>query len=153
VAGVHRQVAERQRQVGLADAGRADQQAVGMLFDEPQGGEFADQLAVDAGLGVEVEVLQPPGGGEGGKPQPAGVAAGFGGVDLDGEQALQERGVAELLGVGMIEGGGQRLGGGVQAQVVQVASELLVGRAGRCRGGGGGWGRGGHWWPPLASSA
>src|SRR6266545_4730490 len=55
----------------LPTPGWADQQAVGVLVDEPQGGEFADQLAVDAGLGVEVEVLQPPGGGEGGKPQPA----------------------------------------------------------------------------------
>jgi hypothetical protein len=102
-----------------------------VLFDEPQGGEFLDQLAVDAGLGVEVEVLQPPGGGEGGKAQAALLAAGLGGVDLDRQQTLQECGVAELLGVGVVEGSGQRFGGGVQAQVVEVASELLVDRAGR----------------------
>jgi hypothetical protein len=129
----------------------ADQQAVGVLFDEPQGGEFLDQLAVDAGLGIEVEVFQPPGRGEGGEAQAAGVAAGLGGLDLDRQQALQERGVAELLGVGVVDGGGQRFGGGVQAQVVEVASELLVGRAGRRRGGRGG--RGGRRSPPRASSA
>jgi hypothetical protein len=35
VAGVDGQVAERERQVGLADAGWADQQHVGVLVDEP----------------------------------------------------------------------------------------------------------------------
>jgi hypothetical protein len=66
-------------------------------------------------LGVEVEVFQAPGGGEGGKAEPALLAAGLGGGDFDAEQVFQERGVAQLCLLGVVEGGGQRLGGGVQA--------------------------------------
>jgi hypothetical protein len=40
----------------LADAGRADQQHVGGVVEEPQGAQLGDQLAVDRGLGAEVEV-------------------------------------------------------------------------------------------------
>jgi hypothetical protein len=110
-------VAKGQGEVGLADPWWANQQHVGVFVDEPQGGQLLDQGTVDGGLGVEVEVLQPPGGGEGGKPQPALLAACLGGGDLDAEQVLQERGVAELVGWGVVQGGGQRFGGGLQTQV------------------------------------
>jgi hypothetical protein len=122
VAGIHGQVAKGEGQVGLADAGGADQQHVGVLVDEPQGGQLLDEGAVDGGLGVEVEVFQPPGGREGGKAEPALLAACLGGGDLDAEQVLQERGVAELGRTGVVQGGGQCFGGGLQAQVVQVAA-------------------------------
>jgi hypothetical protein len=104
-----------------------------------------DQGAVEGGLGVEVEVFQPPGGGEGGKAEPALLAACLGGGDLDAEQVFQERGVAQLCLLGVLEGGGECFGGGLQAQVVQVAAELLVGR------GRGGLGLG-HWWSPCSAS-
>jgi hypothetical protein len=43
---------------GLADAGRADEQDVGGVFEESERGKLADQFLVDARLCVEVEVVQ-----------------------------------------------------------------------------------------------
>ena len=56
VAGGDRGVAQADGEHGLADAGRADQQHVGGVVEEPQAGQLGDELAVDRGLGVEVEV-------------------------------------------------------------------------------------------------
>jgi len=42
----------------LANSGRADQQTVGFLLDEPQGREVLDQPAVQRRLRVEVELLE-----------------------------------------------------------------------------------------------
>jgi len=42
----------------LTDPGWADQQDVGAVVDEPQGGQLPDQGLIDAGLGGEVEVGQ-----------------------------------------------------------------------------------------------
>jgi hypothetical protein len=71
--------------MGLADAGRADQQHVGGVVEEPQGGQFGDELAVHRGLGVEVEVADLPGGGQAGEPGQAGLAPGVRGLDFQGE--------------------------------------------------------------------
>jgi hypothetical protein len=43
---------------------RSDQQHVGFLLDEPQGGEVLDQATVEVGLRGEVELLQSPAGGQ-----------------------------------------------------------------------------------------
>jgi hypothetical protein len=59
-----------------------------------------DQLAVDAGLRVVVEVLQGGWGRQAGEAQPAGQAAGFGGLDLGVQQPFQRRGQREVLGAG-----------------------------------------------------
>ena len=56
VAGGDGGVAQADGEHGLADAGRADQQDVGGVVEEPQGAQLGDELAVDRGLGVEVEV-------------------------------------------------------------------------------------------------
>ena len=58
VAGVDGGVAETDGEHRLADAGRADEQHVGGVFEEPQGAELVDERAVDRGLGVEVEVAR-----------------------------------------------------------------------------------------------
>ena len=63
-------------------------------------------MRVDAGGGVVVEVLQGGGGGQAGEPEPAGEPAGFGGVDLGGEQAFQGGGDGEAFGGGVVEDGG-----------------------------------------------
>ena len=63
VAGVDGGVAETDGEHGLADAGWTDEQHVRGVIQEPQGGELVDQRAVDGGLGVEVEVGEPPGRG------------------------------------------------------------------------------------------
>jgi hypothetical protein len=85
------------------DAGRPDEQHVGGVLEEPQRGELVDELAVDARLGVEVEVVEPPGGGQVGEAFQAGVTAGFGGGDLDIEEPFQERRVRQLVVVGVVE--------------------------------------------------
>jgi DNA replication protein DnaC len=54
----HRGVSQADREHGLADAGRADEQHVGGVFDEAQGGQLGDQFGVEAGLGGEVELLE-----------------------------------------------------------------------------------------------
>jgi hypothetical protein len=42
----------------LPDPGRADEQDVGGVVQEAEGGQIADELLVDAGLGGEVEVIE-----------------------------------------------------------------------------------------------
>ena len=64
VAGLDGLVAERHREMRLADSGWPDQQDVGLLLDEPQRRELIDHAAVEGGLGVVVELLQGLAGGE-----------------------------------------------------------------------------------------
>jgi hypothetical protein len=49
---------ECDREHRLANRWRPDQQEIGLLLDEPQGRELVDELAVDAGLGGEVELFE-----------------------------------------------------------------------------------------------
>jgi hypothetical protein len=92
------------------------------------GGELGDEVAVDAGGGVVVEVGEGGRGRQGGEPEPAGEAAGLGGVDLDRRGVVPGRGQGQALGVGGVQDGGQVLGGVVQLQDREVAAELLVQR-------------------------
>ena len=55
------------------------------------------------------------------------MAAGFGRGDFDVEEPLQEGGVAKLLFGGVVEFARQRLGGGGETEVGEVATELLIG--------------------------
>jgi hypothetical protein len=77
------------RQVCFACTRRSDQQDVGGRLQVAAGAQLVDQLAVDAGGGVDIEAVQGGGCGYAGEPQPPGQAARPGGVDLDGEQLLQ----------------------------------------------------------------
>jgi hypothetical protein len=47
-----------------------------------------------------------------------------------GKQVVQELGVAGLVALGGLEGGGELVGGGPEAEVVQVLAQLLVDRVG-----------------------
>jgi hypothetical protein len=119
-------VAEGDSEHGLAHAGWSDEQHVGGVIGVAARGEVADERRVDRGLGVEVEVLDPPRGWEVREPQPACVSSGFGGVDLDVEEPGQELGVAQLLFRRGVELAGQRFGRGGEFEVGEVGSELLV---------------------------
>ena len=68
---MHGPVPERDSEMCLADAGRADQQPVGFLLDEPQRREIFDEAAVEGGLGGEVELLEGFVGGEPRESHPA----------------------------------------------------------------------------------
>lgn len=72
VAGLGGAAGEGGSEHCLADSGRADEQDVGGVVEEPHGGQVADELLVDAGLRGEVEVRERPGIREAGEPQPAG---------------------------------------------------------------------------------
>jgi hypothetical protein len=126
VAGLDGAVAEDRGEHRLADAGRPDQQRVGLVVDEAQRREVLDEAAVQGRLGVEVELLERPARGQLGEAQPASEAALLDGVDLGGEQVVQELGVAGLVALGLLERGGELLGDRWEAQVGQMLSELLV---------------------------
>jgi hypothetical protein len=122
VAGVHGLQAERDREHRLADAGRADGENVGLLFDEPQRRELVDEATIDRRLRGEVELLQRLGRGEPGEPQPAGEAAFSGRVDLDVEQVVQELRVAGLGLLRRFERCRELLGRGGELEVGEVAA-------------------------------
>ena len=97
VAGVRGGAGQTDGEVGLADPGWPDQQHVGGGLQVAAGAELGDQVPVEAGGGVVVEVLQAGGGGQAGEPEPAGEPAGLGGVDLEGEQPFQRGGQRRVL--------------------------------------------------------
>ena len=78
VAGFGGLAGQADGEVGLADAGRPDQQDVGGGLQVAAGGQLVDELPVDGRGGVVVEVLQGGRGGQAGEPQPPGQAAGLG---------------------------------------------------------------------------
>ena len=119
-------MAQRDSEHGLADAWGSDEQDVGGVLCVAAAGEVADEGGVDAGLGAEVEVGEAPGGGEVREAHPSGEAAGLGGVDFCGEELCEELGVGLAFGCGLVQRGGQRLGGRGHLEVGQVGSELLV---------------------------
>ena len=141
VAGLGGFAGQADGEVGLAEAGRADQQDVGGGFEVAAGGQLGDEPGVDGGGGVVVEVLQGGRGGQGREAEPSGQAAGLVRGDLDREQPLERGGEGQVLGGCGVQDGGQRLGGVVQLQLGEVAAELLVeaGLRGRGRSAGPGW--------------
>src|SRR5581483_11364961 len=118
--------AERDGEHRLADAGRPDQQHVALVLDEAQGGELVDELAVESGLGVVVDLGQRLRAGEAGKAQPPLEPAALGRLDLDREQPFEETRVGGLALLGLLQCCGELLGGRLQAQVGEVRAQLLV---------------------------
>src|SRR5487761_669092 len=131
VSGVHSLVGQRYRDVRLADTGRSDEQDIAGLFDEAQRGQVLDQLAVDGGLSIEVEVVEGPGRRQAGEAESTLEPSLLGSLDLDSEELGEERGVRELGFLRVIECRGQRLRCGVEAQVGELSAQLLV-EAGVC---------------------
>jgi hypothetical protein len=72
VAGLGGPAGQPDGKVGLAGAGRADEQDVGGGVEVAAGGQLGDQRLVDGGLGVVVEVLEGGRGRQRGEPQPPG---------------------------------------------------------------------------------
>ena len=100
--------------------GGADQQAVGFLLDEPECREVLDEPAVEGGLRVEVELLERLVSGELREPHPPVESALLGGFDLDGQQVVQEPGVAGLLLLGGLQRRCQRVGCGGELEVGEM---------------------------------
>ena len=89
----------------LTDAGLAHEQDVGGVLEEPQGGQVADQRLVDAGLGGEVVVGDPPGLRQAGEPQPGAQATLLDRVDLDAQQPFQGADQGQALASGGVQHG------------------------------------------------
>jgi hypothetical protein len=104
-----------------------------VLFNEAQRRQVLNQTAVQLGLGIEVELLEPPLGRQAGKAATAGEPALLGGTNLGRQQLFQEDRVAQLLLARAVEVLGQRFGGGVQLEVGKVVAQLLVDSRGRHR--------------------
>ena len=121
VAGVHGALAERDREHCLADAGRADQQAVGFLLDEPEGGEVFDEPAVEGGLRGEVELLERLVGGElrENRIRPSRRRCSLAATS-DLEEVVQELGVARLLPLGGLQRRCELVGRGAELQVREM---------------------------------
>lgn len=102
VPGLDHGPAERDGQDGLADPGWPDEQDVGGVVEEPQGGQIADEPLINTGLGREIEVVQGPGLRQAGEPEPGCQPAGFGGLDLDLQQSFQGRGQRHPFGAGLL---------------------------------------------------
>ena len=94
-------------QVGLAGAGRAEQHDVAGFGEEPAGGQGGDLLP-DAGLGVEVELLDRLAGTEPGRPDPQLGAGCVPGGDLP----VEDRGEVLLMGPAGVAGMIGQPGGG-----------------------------------------
>ena len=105
------------------------------IVDEAEGGELADEALVGAGLGGEVVVLEPPGGGQGCPVEAGGELAGLGGGGLGAHEPLEGVQDGQPAVAGVVEQAGQGLDGGVQLEVGEVAAEPLVGGRGAVRGG------------------
>src|SRR5690606_9409092 len=98
------------REVGLADAGWADEQDVSGLADEVSGGQVVDVLARDRRVEAPVEVLETLQRGELGGDGAAGDLALLAHVDLVMENQLQELRVGKPVRGGVLEPNGKRLG-------------------------------------------
>jgi hypothetical protein len=120
--GVDRGSGQRAREHGLAGARWSDEQDVAGVVEEPQRAQLPDQLLIDPGLGGEVELVDRPGRGQTGEPEPAGEPAGLGELDLDAQQPLERGHRRQLLGPGGVQDAGERLGAGAQLQHLQMAA-------------------------------
>ena len=127
VARFHGGACQADRQHGLADARRPDEEHVGGGLEVAAGGEFVDELPVDAGGGVEVEVVQPCRGGQACEAGAAGEAARGVGGDFQRHEPFEGGGDGEPLGAGRIEHGWQVLGCGGELQCREVSAQPLVG--------------------------
>lgn len=119
-------MSETQGNVGLSDAGSADQQQIGFLLDETQRREFLDHVPVEPGLRVEVEVLETLLDRKVSEAKPTGQPTHLGRGDLFGEQPLQEHGCRDALALRLVEVRRDHLRGANQTEVGQMRAQALV---------------------------
>jgi hypothetical protein len=98
---------EADGQVGLADAGRAEQDDILAVLDEVAAAECLDLLLVERRLLAEVEGVQALHEGEARQVGPHRDVLGRLRGDLFGEERVEEVGVRGLLGGGVLEQGFQ----------------------------------------------
>jgi len=111
--------------VGLADPGRAQEQDVVGIGDEPAGGQLLDHLGVDRRLELEVEAVEGLLEREAGHGGLHGRVPFVLGGDLTAEDVLQEVAVREVLLARLLQEGGQFLGEPDEAQALELVLDPL----------------------------
>ena len=96
-------------------------------------GQVVDQLAVDAGLELEVEVAQIPPEGEAGEAQSGGQLSIQRGVGLFADDPGQVLDVAPFAALGFFGQQGEAFGRARETEIAQVVFELLIERVGHDR--------------------
>jgi hypothetical protein len=117
-------VADRLRQVGLADAGGADEEHVGGLADKVPGRQLVELLARDRGIEPPIEVLKAFERGKLGGDGATRDFALFADVDLVVEDQLQELAMREPVGRGFLEPDGEGLAEAREAQLLEGDIEV-----------------------------
>ncbi|QDE71504.1 hypothetical protein BHS05_33325 [Myxococcus xanthus] len=120
-------VAEGLGQVGLADAGGADDEDVVVALQEGAGAQFQHLGLGDAGVEVEVEVLEGAGVLEGGTAHALGELLGVATFHLVAQQAVEEFGVGEVVVHGLLGAHLEGLEGAGQAQLLEYGNQLVSG--------------------------
>jgi hypothetical protein len=95
--------AEPDRDMALADSGRAEDEAAHLAFDEAQGAQLGEALGVQVGLEAGVEVVEGLVVREAGHLQAGLVAAALEHPDFALEEQVEEFPVAELRGFGALD--------------------------------------------------
>jgi hypothetical protein len=123
VAGLDGGPAERDGEVGLADAGRAEDEDVLRLGDVAAHRELPDELLVHRGLKLEVEVLEHLHGREVGDLDAHGDPLALLGPDLLAQDDVEEVHVGRLGASRVGEQGVELLGDAAQPEAVQVLED------------------------------
>ncbi len=106
-AGLAGRDRQRDRNVGLADAWRAEQCDVAAVADEPERGEVADLAGVEVGLEREVEGVEGLVVRQPGQLERVAEPAAFADADLLLEDEVEKLQIAQLAGLRPV---GERLG-------------------------------------------
>jgi len=104
----------------------AEEEDGSVLVDEPQRGQVLDELAIDRGLELVVEVVDAAPVREPCVTRPGGEAPVAIGGGLLGDQPGEELDVGPVDGLGLLGEGGEHARGGVQLQVAEVDFDLFV---------------------------
>ena len=115
---------ERDRQVGLAGAGRAEQDDVLLAGEEVELAEVQDRVAAERGLEGEVELLERLARREPRGLDPGLAAVAVAAVDLGLQQRRGELLIAPLLGAGAVGELGQRPRRGRRLERAEQVREL-----------------------------
>ncbi len=117
--------AQAHGQVRLADPRRAEDNHILSVLDEVTAGQGLELLLVDRGLVAEVKGVQPLDEGEARQLGAHGDVLGRLGSHLFGEDLIEEVGVGELLGRGLLQEGLEPLPTREQAQAPEMLLEAF----------------------------
>ena len=123
---------ERDREMGLTDAWRAEDQDVFRLRQKPRGGQLAHEALVDGRLEFEIEVLERFDRRKVGDFQPHRDARPLLGVDFLTQHAVEKVEIRRLAARRVAEDGVQSLGHVAKAQARELLDHARVDDGAHC---------------------